>query len=154
MAIYFFDSSALVKRYVIERGSTWVTRTMAPATGNHIHLVRITGAEVVSAITRVGRSGSISVTDAANAIAQFRNEFASVYHIVEVTPEVINRAMALAETYALRGYDAVQLAAALEVNISYLDKEASAVTLISADTDLNTAATAEGLIVADSNSHP
>ncbi len=36
MAAYFFDSSALVKRYVIERGSTWVIRITTPAVGNSI----------------------------------------------------------------------------------------------------------------------
>ena len=154
MAAYFFDSSALVKRYISEIGSAWVMGITAPAAGNSIHLVRITGAEVVSAITRVGRSGGISVAEATNAISDFRHDFANDYRISEVTPALVRQAMALAETHALRGYDAVQLAAALELNTRRLNFGLPAVTLVSADVALNAAAIAEGLTVEDPNSHP
>jgi hypothetical protein len=45
MAAYFFDSSALVKRYISEIGSARVMGITGPATDNSIHIVRITGAE-------------------------------------------------------------------------------------------------------------
>ena len=38
MALYFFDSSALVKRYVHESGRVWVRDTTASASGHLIHL--------------------------------------------------------------------------------------------------------------------
>jgi uncharacterized protein len=56
-------------------------------------------------------------------------------------------------THRLRAYDAVQLAVALEVNRIH-QMAGSPVTLVSADRDLNAAATAEGLTVDDPNSHP
>jgi hypothetical protein len=62
--------------------------------------------------------------------------------------------MALAEQYALRGYDAVQLAAAVETQAYNLSVGLPVLTLISADAALNTAATAEGLAVDDPNNHP
>lgn len=37
MALYFFDSGALVKRYVREQGSVWVRETTASASGGLIH---------------------------------------------------------------------------------------------------------------------
>jgi uncharacterized protein len=154
MSAYFCDSSAIVKRYVTEIGSAWVVSITAPVVGNDIHLVRITGVEVVSAITRVSRSGRISVAEAANSISDFRSDFANQYQIVEVTHGLLNRAMTLAETHALRGYDAVQLAAALEVNAHYIGRGEPPVTLVSADVELNTAAAAEGLAVDDPNAHP
>jgi len=154
MAAYFFDSSALTKRYVIEKGSAWVISITDPAAGNQNHLVRITGVEVISAITRAGRSGSISAADTTKAIAQFYHEFAKGYRITAVTRRLIRRAMILAEIHALRGYDAVQLAAALTVNKQRLARGLSAVILVSADTALNTAAIAEGLTVDDPNLHP
>ena len=58
----------------------------------------------------------------------------------------------MAETYALRGYDAVQLAAVLEVNTIRLNLRLSALIFVSADGDLNTAATAERLSVENPNS--
>jgi uncharacterized protein len=62
--------------------------------------------------------------------------------------------MRLAITHALRAYDAVQLAVALHVNARHQGAGLGGVTLISADGDLNAAATAEGLAVDDPNTHP
>jgi predicted nucleic acid-binding protein len=42
MALYFFDSSALVKRYVHERGSGWVRDTTASPRGHLIHISLLT----------------------------------------------------------------------------------------------------------------
>lgn len=154
MAVYFFDSSAIVKRYVNEMGTAWVHSLLDPMARNSIYIARIAGAEVVSAIARRGRSGDIDASDVANAIAQFRLEFASAYDIVEVTPALVQQAMDLAETHGLRGYDAVQLAAALEVNAQCLALGMPAMMLISADAALNAAATLEGLTADDPNLHP
>lgn len=155
MAIYFFDSSGIVKRYNRETGTTWVLGLTDAAAGHAIYLARITGVEVVSAITRQGRSSGSAASATANAITQFRHEFTSVFQVVEITPNLIDRAMILAETHALRGYDAVQLAAALEVNAICLTLPgAPSLTLVSADAALNAAAVAEGLAVDDPNSHP
>ncbi len=64
-----------------------------------------------------------------------------------------NRAMLLAKVHGLRGYDAVQLAAALTANDERLSVGAKALTLISADTALNAAASLEGLAIDDPNHH-
>jgi hypothetical protein len=61
--------------------------------------------------------------------------------------------MTLAETHALRGYDAVQLAAAIEVHARGMSLGLPVLTLVSADGDLNMAATIEGLTVEDPNIH-
>jgi hypothetical protein len=60
--------------------------------------------------------GDIAATDVVAALAQFRQAFAGLYRVIEITPTLVTRAMALAETYVSRGYDAVQLAAAVEVH--------------------------------------
>jgi hypothetical protein len=153
VAVHFFDSSAIVKRYVSEMGTGWVISVTDPAAGNRIYVARITGVEVVSAITRQARSGSLSATDAASAIAQFRHDFANQYHAVEITPALIARAVVLAETHALRGYDAVKLAAALAVNEQRLVMAMSALSVVSAGVAVNAVAAAEGLAVDDPNSH-
>lgn len=153
MAVYFFESSAVVKRYVKETGTAWVIGITNPTRGDSIYVARITGAEVVSAIARRGRGGDISGTDGSRAIADFRHDFKHAYRVLEITPALITRAMLLAESHALRGYDAVQLAAALEVNERCLALSIPALTLVSADTALNAAAGLEGLTVADPNVH-
>ena len=154
MPIYFFESSAAVKRYINELGSGWVTGLADPASGNRIHVSRIAGVEVVSAVTRRARGGSISPSDAAAAIALFRYHFMYNYAIAEVSSALISRAMDIAETHGLRGYDSVQLAAALEVRADCVALGVPGPTLISADGDLNAAALAEGLAIEDPNSHP
>ena len=154
MATYVFDSSAVVKRYVRETGTAWVLSILDPGAGHAIYVVSITGVEVVSALTRQTRSGALSPTAAATALAQFRHDFAHQYHTVDIIPTLIAQAMALAETHALRGYDAVQCAAAVLVHVERQALGMSPLTLVSADITLNAAAAMEGLLVEDPNVHP
>ena len=153
MAAHFFDSSGLVKGYVNETGSAWVAGILNPAAGNVIHVARITAVEVVSAIARRQRQGSLSAAAAAGMLADFRHDLATAFHVVEITPALVVHAMSLAEVHALRGYDAVQLAAALYVHAQQASPQPT-FTLVSADAELNAAAAAEGLAVDDPNLHP
>jgi len=108
---------------------------------------------LMAAVTRRLRRGDIAATDSAAAVAQFRYDFAHRYRLIDLTPPLVARAMTLAETHSLRGYDAVQLAPAVEVHIRGLPLGLPALTLVSADGELNMAARAEGLIVEDPNAH-
>jgi predicted nucleic acid-binding protein len=149
VAVYFLDTSVVVKRYVQEIGTAWVQALAAPAAGHSLFLVRITLAETVAAVTLRQRSGQISVQDAATALADFHYDFTHQYVIVEVSAPLVGYAASLARTHALRGYDAVQLPAALVIH-----SQAPSLTLLSADAELNAAAAAERLAVDDPNSHP
>lgn len=60
----------------------------------------------------------------------------------------------LAETFALRGYDAVQLATALAAQNERVLNGLSPLVIVSADGELNDAARAEGFNVEDPNDHP
>ncbi len=154
MVTCFLDSSALVKRYVPEVGSAWIQAVTDPAAGNLLYVARITGAEVVAAITRRQRRGEITASDAAVTLAAFRRDFPLAYPIIEVTDVVIAQAMDLAEQYGLRGYDAVQLAAALELRDRCRRAGTPDPLLLAADGDLNAAALAEGFAVDNPNAHP
>jgi predicted nucleic acid-binding protein len=153
VAVYFFGSSAIVKRYVNELGTAWVTSLVDPAAGNRNHSVSLTGVEVVSAITRRARGGSVATAVAAAACLQFRADFAGRYLVEQVTPGLVARAMSMAEKHALRGSDAVQLAAALQSHVQY-QALGQSMTLVSADAELNAAANTEALTVEDPNNHP
>jgi uncharacterized protein len=76
------------------------------------------------------------------------------YLTIEITPELLSSAMNLAVKYALRGYDAVQLAATLEADNERIASGLSPITLISADLELNISAQAEGLSVENPNNYP
>ena len=154
MAVYFVDSSALVKCYINEIGSTWVLSLLDPALKNDVLIAAITGVEIVAAITRRGRGGSISATDATAVCSQFRSDLQSEYQVVEITENIINSAMALAETLGLRGYDAVQLAAGCEINALCIANSLPPVTFVSADNELNAAAASKSLLIENPNDYP
>ncbi len=146
MAVFFLETSTIIKRYIREAGTAWVQALTAPAAGHSLFLVRIALAKMVAAVTRRERSGHLSAQAAATALADFQYDVGCQYRIVEVSAPPVDRACSLARTYALRGYDAVQLAAAVEVWA-----QAPSLSLLSADADLNAAAAAEGLPVDDPN---
>ncbi|HET6386139.1 MAG TPA: type II toxin-antitoxin system VapC family toxin [Armatimonadota bacterium] len=98
--------------------------------------------------------GSLTPADAATAIEYFRADVANEYQIVELSAKLANQAMTLAERHGLRGYDAIQLAAALEINVFRTGQGLPPITLLCADSELNTAAALDGLTVDDPNHHP
>jgi uncharacterized protein len=150
---YFCDTSALAKRYVAETGSSWLSATIDPKAGNYVFIARITYVEVFSAISRKERSAHISTTDAVTAKKQFQTDYSDEFFSVEITETLILNAAGFADKYSLRGYDAVQLAAALETENERISLGLPSLTLLSADTDLNTAAVNEGLAVENPNDH-
>jgi hypothetical protein len=154
MAAYFFDSSAIVKRYVQETGAAWVQAVADPAGGNLIYLARIAAVEVTSAIARRQRAGTIAAPDAAAALTQFHQDMAAEYRVLEITRSLLAGAARLAEAHALRAYDAVQLAGVTELHAQRAAAGLPAVTLVSADQELNAAASAYGILVEDPNFHP
>ncbi len=150
MAFYYFDSSALAKRYVAEIGSGWVRTILFPSAGHRVHVSAITPVEVVAALSRRVRGRTLDPATGMAAIQMLRAELFRL-SIVNVSAAIVASAMELAERHSLRGYDAVQLASALSVQSV---APSFHVTLVSADAELNTAAVAEGLTVDDPRHHP
>lgn len=150
MPLYFLDSSALVKRYVQEAGTPRIQRICADA-GSRVCIATITAAEVAAAITRRVRGGSLDGGRAASLLDALRLHLASEYITIQVTDQVVMRAMDVAWTHGLRGYDAVQLACAATLRANGRTPDQMAVTLVSADAELNAAATLEGFSVVDPN---
>ena len=72
MAVLFLDTSGLVKRYVTETGTAWVQSITETAAGNDSFIAQITGAEMVSAVTRRLKRGQMTPADAAIALAKFK----------------------------------------------------------------------------------
>lgn len=155
MAVYFLDSSALVKRYINETGSAWVLGLFDPTLDdNEFFVATITGVEIIAAITRRARSGSIAVADAALVCNQLRSDLQTDYQVIEITEGIISSAMALAETQGLRGYDSVQLAAGCAINELCVANGLSPIIFVSADDELNLAAVNEGLLIENPNHYP
>jgi uncharacterized protein len=154
MGVYYFDSSALVKRYAQEVGSAWITSLTGPLLTNSIFIALVTGAEMVAAVARKVRVGAIPPQDAQAALTAFKNHFKTEYLVVLVHPALVDLAMDLAERHGLRGYDAIQLASALTVQAELNVNGATLTAFVSADTNLNEAARGEGLAVENPLDHP
>jgi uncharacterized protein len=108
--IAYVDASALVKRYLIERGSR---ETIAlTAESEMIATSLITRAEVAAAFAEAARTGLLTRERARNAQRSFTRDWRDLVR-VPVTEALLERAETLAWDHSLRGYDAVQLASAL-----------------------------------------
>ena len=99
---------AYLRRAEISHDPKWHERAEAVAT------VRVSYAEARAAFARHRREGGLRVPALRRVVSRLDGEWGT-YNVVEVSDPVVRRAGALAERHALRGYDAVQLAAALDL---------------------------------------
>jgi predicted nucleic acid-binding protein len=154
MSVFFFDSSAVTKRYVRETGTAWIINIFRPKLLNRIYVAEIALVEVISAPTRRHRGKTITTDNFTKVSNRFRRNFADKFFKTEVNLSVIEQAAALAGKHALRGYDAVQLASAVNLHSRRQKAGLPPLVFISADNDLNVAAQAEGLQIDNPNNHP
>jgi predicted nucleic acid-binding protein len=108
--ILYLDASALVKRYVTEKGSGELILLTTAAEA--IATALVSRAEVAAAFARAVRLGVLDEVSGRRVQRRFSREWPDLVR-VPVTEGVASRAGTLAWDYGLRGYDAVQLAAAL-----------------------------------------
>lgn len=156
MSVYFLDSSAIIKNYLNETGSTWVRGLVNAVPRHELYVSRLAQVEVVAALARRARGGGLTPNNAAHLISQFKTHLATDFRVLEINLLLISQATTLAEKHGLRGYDAMQLAAALaiQVQLATLGLSTLGYTFIAADKELNASAQAAGLMVDDPNLHP
>ncbi|MAT05502.1 MAG: VapC toxin family PIN domain ribonuclease [Acidimicrobiaceae bacterium] len=135
--ITYVDTSTLLKLVIDEDGSDragtiWTSADIVAAAS----LIAVEARAVLAAARRGRRLTPGQHTAARDELDALLADL----HIVEVTAELITEAAELAEAEALRGYDAVHLAAALLVEATILS---------SANTDLCAAGQRRGLHVAN-----
>ena len=154
MSLYFLDSSALVKRYVTETGSAWIRDLTNLEARNPLIVARITWVEVLSALARRQREGSLTPDDVTHAIRAFRYDLNMQYQVSEADPALAEAAGDLVISHPLRAYDAVQLASALRAQSNLARIGAPALTFLTADDRLLAIAQIEGLHTDNPNHHP
>lgn len=108
--IAYLDASALVKRYLVERGSRETIALTSQA--EMIATSTISRAEVAAGLAKAVRAGIVTDDVARNAKRSFAGDWPDLLR-VPVTEALVERAEALAWEHGLRGYDAVQLASGL-----------------------------------------
>ena len=153
MPAYFFESSAFVKRFAPERGSNFVLSLLRPSASNRFYAARITEVEVCAVLVRRQRGGTLSADQATKGLRRLGQDFPRRFTHIAVSENVVTEAIRLAKTYSLRGYDAVQLSAALEANGERVARGLLPLILVSADMELNNAAQAEGLVIENPNNY-
>ncbi len=152
-ATSYFDSSALVKRYLAEAGTPWVQAWCADPTQT-VAVGEIGLVEIAAAFAGKLRGAHITSAQYYNARADLTADARDEYVLVTINRAVIDEAIELTAKHRLRGYDAVHLACALTLNRALVAHRLPSLVLIAADEDLLKAAAAEGLATDDPNRHP
>lgn len=141
MTRYYFDTSALVKRYVSEQGTESVVALLKEATG--IYVASVAYVEVVMALRRKREEGSLDEPQFAHLLSAFDEEWQGLDR-VGLTELVLRVVREQCLRYPLRALDAIHLASALLLHQRGLRFE-----FVCSDERLKQAASFEGLSVID-----
>ena len=107
----FLDSSAFAKRFVNEVGSDKVEDTCAES--SELGLSVICVPEIISALNRRKREGSLTATQYAEAKKQLIDEVRDA-DIINLAVPVVGSAIGVLEASPVRAMDALHIACALE----------------------------------------
>ncbi len=135
--ITYVDTSVLIKVIIEETGSDAAAELWEAS--DVLAVVRIGYVEARAALAAARRGERLTARQLGSAKATLDGLWSQLT-VVEVTEGLVDDAAELAEVERLRGYDAVHLAAAMEI---------SADVVTSADNDLLRAAARVGLHTAD-----
>jgi len=147
VAVLFFDTSALIRRYDrSEPGAQDVRALCRRTSGHQLLIARITPVEVAAALNRKQREGRLDQLWRDRLWQLFRTHWRSQYRIVVADEQTWRGAERLPFVHTLRAYDAVQLASALQARAA-LGSLVADFRLCTADRQLARAAAQEGLVV-------
>lgn len=141
--ILYFDSSALVRRYVRETGTDAVLELFDKAAC--IFTSRFAWLEITAAVAR--NFGALS--EPAAVLDAVDEDFHALVRTVEVSHQIVDAAREVAIRHRLRAGDALQLA-----SLAYVRShdDLTLVRLVSADSALNAAAAMEGFEIVNPQS--
>lgn len=147
MPLYFLETSALLKRYRSEVGSNFITELITgQLPGEAFSISYFTALEVVAVLRRRWSGGYITRRGYSRALSRFVYDCDNIFNLRPVNTSVVIQAIAVAESHALRGGDALQFATALTAAEEYAPHP---VILICSDREIVRAGQADGLTVID-----
>jgi len=117
LALYFLDTSALVKLYVREPGTDEMLRLASQAGQSQMAIISVASVELRAAVRRRERMEDLG-HEKASALLDLFDEHVrdSVFLRQPLTEAAIETALRLIDDHALRAYDALQLAACLIIS--------------------------------------
>ena len=119
-----------------------------------IYTSALSQVEVISALQRRVREGSLAETQAQRLAHRVTVHFAQRYQVVALTQAVVDQACVGLQAHPLRAADAVHLACALTIRRITQEQGLPPPSFVVADTALRAAATAEGFVVDNPLQHP
>jgi uncharacterized protein len=149
LALYYLETSALVKLYVYEAGTERLLALAAGDAGHRFAILSLAQVEFRAAIRGRQRRGEIPALDADELVESFREHSEGKFLVQPFTDSLLDVACALIDGYALRGYDSMQLAGYLTLRSIAGAEEPI---FVCADKALLAAARNEGCPVLDAGS--
>ncbi|MGE0084353.1 MAG: type II toxin-antitoxin system VapC family toxin [Desulfococcaceae bacterium] len=140
LMIIFIDTSAWVKFFINEQGTDHIQRFMIEQSRSEENVFAasaVTCAEMTATFRRAWKGQRIIEEEYEEILKEFREQL-TIFTIAQVNGNLITLSGNLAETYALKGCDAFQLASALSLQTDVF---------VSCDEELNDAAEKCGLYV-------
>ena len=134
----YLDTSALVKRFVSEAGSSEIQRLLTG--GEPVASATIAYAELYSGLTRRHREGGLSQLQYRLACRRFERDWMALVK-VELGVEILSSARDLIQRHGLRAFDGIHLASALGLQAAANEP----MTFVAADQRLLRAAAGERL---------
>lgn len=146
MALYYLETSALVKLYVYESGTERLLALAASNAGHRLAILSLAQVELRAALRRRQRIGEISASEVDELFESFRQHSEGRFLVQSFSDSMLDVACALVDVYGLRGYDSMQLAGYLTLrSISGAEEPI----FVCADKALLSAAQSEGCPVLD-----
>ena len=145
LALYYLETSALVKLFVLEPGTDWLLR-LAKLPENRLAVLAVSFVEARSAIRRRERLKDIDSRSAALILDRLQQHAEARFLRQALTDAVLDGAVEIIDRYALRAYDAIQVAGCLALKTTV---GAEPLTFVCSDQELLQAARSEFLVVMD-----
>ena len=137
--ILYLDSSAIVASYFYEPHTATVSQATFQATQEWVSLIAYV--ETRAAFAQLKHQKRLVGKLYYQALEQFEEDW-QTFEYYDVSEEMVQVAAYLAETYLLKGYDAMHLSSALALQKTYKD-----IVFLSYDVRLNRAASSAGLVL-------
>jgi predicted nucleic acid-binding protein len=143
MPVYYFDTSAILKRYRNELGTDVVDRLFdSPQGDSQFYISFLTILELTSSILRLVKGGQLSQSVADDMLARFSQDIPDTFRLAPLTDAILNGAVTVVGRHQLRSGDAIHLATAS--SIFSLAPESEGI-LVSSDSELLSAAANSGM---------
>jgi hypothetical protein len=154
MTAFYFDTSAIVKRYdPRELGAGWIRSLFSTPQADFHLFSQLVTVEVTSAFYRKRRDGTFNESELQLILDAFHLDILNDYWFEPVSDSIIQQAADLIRHHPLRAYDAVQLATAIYIDNRLQAESGITLLFLSADDQLIEAARRKGLAADNPNSH-